>query len=160
MDVNSVYNQIIKTLEENDKSTEEMLLKPNSNYYSVYISTSVAFRIKLGRKKYIEVKSRYEDLINDDVISSKIKSVPDWVRIEINSENDILKISNVILEIYDTIFEAIEQFGCCHRFLECSNKKEYVHPDKKRAKGCAYKENLEAGRIFYGKNANLVKQRN
>lgn len=154
MDANSIYNEIEKILVNNNRPIDELFIKNYSNYSSIYISTSVAFRIKLGKKKYISVKSKYEDFIDDSVITSKIKSEQDWVRIEIVYEYDIFKISNVILEVYDTIFEAIEHFGCCHRFIECSDKLECIHPDKKRAKGCGYRENLEAGRVFYGKNTN------
>lgn len=46
-------------------------------------------------------------------------------------------------------------FGCCSRFVACSDAKHCIHPDELHAKGCIYKTNLDAGRIFYGKNKNI-----
>ena len=43
-----------------------------------------------------------------------------------------------------------ESFGCCSSYAECSNAGHCIHPDYT---GCYYRKNLEAGCIFYGKNA-------
>ncbi|MCD8368587.1 MAG: hypothetical protein LUC48_11335 [Clostridiales bacterium] len=56
------------------------------------------------------------------------------------------------------IFEAVLRrngYGCCSRYLECSDAKRCVHPDIMFAVQCAYRKNLMAGHIFYGKNANV-----
>ncbi len=49
-------------------------------------------------------------------------------------------------------FEAI--FGCCFRYVECSDAMKCLHPNKLYSKACAYRRNLESGRVFYGKNKN------
>lgn len=46
-------------------------------------------------------------------------------------------------------------FGCCSRFVECSDEKECVHENKLYACACYYKHNLDNGKIFYGKNKNV-----
>lgn len=46
-------------------------------------------------------------------------------------------------------------YGCCHLYEECSNAKRCVSKEKFYATVCAYKRNLDAGRIFYGKNRNI-----
>ena len=51
--------------------------------------------------------------------------------------------------------EAIERFGCCNSFIECSDKQRCLHDDDPFYRGCIYRKNLEAGRIFYGKNRNI-----
>jgi len=43
-------------------------------------------------------------------------------------------------------------FGCCDRYVECSDAKKCLHKNPMYATACAYRKNLEAGRIFYGKN--------
>ena len=48
-----------------------------------------------------------------------------------------------------------KSFGCCSRFIECSDAKRCVHVNKLYATSCAYRRNLEAGNIFYGKNKNV-----
>lgn len=48
-----------------------------------------------------------------------------------------------------------EEFACCHDFMACSDAKECLHPEDRFFNGCTYRTNLEAGRIFYGKNRNV-----
>lgn len=43
--------------------------------------------------------------------------------------------------------------GCCGLYLKCSDAKQCLHPDSPVSENCLYRKNLEAGRIFYGKNA-------
>ena len=47
------------------------------------------------------------------------------------------------------------RFACCSHFNECSDAKKCVHENKLYACACYYKANLDAGRIFYGKNRNI-----
>lgn len=47
------------------------------------------------------------------------------------------------------------RFGCCSSFIKCSDAKECVHENKLYGKACMYRNNLDAGRIFYGKNRNV-----
>ena len=48
-----------------------------------------------------------------------------------------------------------ETFACCNSFLQCSDAKECLHAKDRNYNGCYYRKNLEAGRIFYGKNRNI-----
>lgn len=52
-------------------------------------------------------------------------------------------------------YRSNSDFGCCSRFTECSDAKECIHENKLYATGCKYRQNLENGRIFYGKNRNI-----
>lgn len=59
---------------------------------------------------------------------------------------------DVSLDILERIiidYVPSHSFGCCHRFKECSLEKQCIHPDLFYAKGCQYRKNLEAGKIFY-----------
>ena len=47
------------------------------------------------------------------------------------------------------------RFGACSRFIECSDAKRCVHENKLYSKACMYRDNLDQGRIFYGKNRNI-----
>lgn len=46
-------------------------------------------------------------------------------------------------------------FGCCSMFEECSDAKMCVHENRLYSMACSYRHNLDAGRIFYGKNRNI-----
>lgn len=58
-------------------------------------------------------------------------------------------------EIKDFSESSSKSFGCCHLFNECSDARKCIHLDQEYALGCTYRKNLEAGRIFYGKNCNI-----
>ena len=46
-------------------------------------------------------------------------------------------------------------FGCCGLFEQCSDAMRCLHENKLYSKACAYRKNLEMGRVFYGKNRNI-----
>lgn len=46
-------------------------------------------------------------------------------------------------------YSSASSFGCCSQYKECSDQKMCLHPNKLYAKGCQYRKNLEAGKIFY-----------
>lgn len=46
-------------------------------------------------------------------------------------------------------------FGCCSSYVECSDSRSCLHKSEPDYAGCMYRKNLEKGRIFYGKNANI-----
>lgn len=48
-----------------------------------------------------------------------------------------------------------QPFGCCDKYVECSDKGECIHGNLLYSTVCAYRRNLEAGRIFYGEKANV-----
>lgn len=46
-------------------------------------------------------------------------------------------------------------FGCCDCFIKCSDVKKCIHENKLFSRACMYRRNLEAGKIFYGKNKTI-----
>lgn len=56
-------------------------------------------------------------------------------------------------ELYSASVSA--SFGCCNDFILCSDAKKCIKSNDPFYKGCQYRKNLEAGRIFYGKNKTI-----
>lgn len=50
----------------------------------------------------------------------------------------------------------LASFGCCSEYIKCSDEMKCTRIGNPEYIGCAYKVNLENGRIFYGKNAGKV----
>jgi hypothetical protein len=46
------------------------------------------------------------------------------------------------------------RFACCSRFRRCSDAGKCIHANKLYSKACMYRDHLEQGRVFYGKNRN------
>lgn len=85
---------------------------------------------------------------------------------EVNNPQNFVKYTfksyyeEILMYVRQVIHEYIKnyippiKFGCCHRYMQCSDSRKCIAPDQGYAKGCQYRKNLENGRIFYGKNAN------
>lgn len=77
------------------------------------------------------------------------------VRFDCNSKNlvnYIRKSTEYCLAGYES---KAARFGCCSSFNECSDAKKCVHENKLYSKACIYRDSLDEGRIFYGKNRNV-----
>ena len=63
-----------------------------------------------------------------------------------------------VVELKLKVYESAraKPFGCCSLFEECSDAKRCIHPNRLYSTACAYRRNLENGRIFYGKNRNML----
>ena len=62
--------------------------------------------------------------------------------------------ANVLYSIDNYVSSS--SFGCCYKFEKCSDEKKCLHENKLYSTGCAYRKNLENGKIFYGENRNAL----
>lgn len=128
------------------------------NFSSVYFldSNELFFRIRLRKKsRYILIPEEYEDLLPPDTIVSRTKSDAGMVRIAIQTYEDILKYVPVLRSVLERICRKHRDFGCCSRYMECSDAMACLHPDPKFAICCWYQQNLSEGKVFYGKNKTI-----
>ena len=125
-----------------------------SGVVSIRAKNTVCARIKLtGNLHYMEVKSENLPLFNN---GQKEETNNDWARIEIDTIDDALAMTKPLSAIFVLVLtKEGAGFGCCSRYMQCSDEKKCLHPDFLTSLACAYKRNLEAGRIFYGKNRNI-----
>ena len=77
------------------------------------------------------------------------------VRIKKHSSNLVEYIRRNTIYCIEGYISKADRFGCCSSFEECSNVKKCIHDNKLYSKACMYRENLEQGRIFFGKNRNI-----
>ena len=89
-----------------------------------------------------EPKGSENALFFDFVFDQRFESVAflDWSK---------LKKKEIFRALGDT------SFACCSAFIRCSDARECLHQTDIYYNHCYYRENLEAGRIFYGKNKNI-----
>lgn len=73
------------------------------------------------------------------------------------SSKDLLAAFEELKGMKQEIFRNLntESFGCCNDFIRCSDALQCLHEEDRFYNNCMYRKNLEAGRVFYGKNKNI-----
>lgn len=92
--------------------------------------------------------------------TANIKNIPSdttftHVIFDLTDANIIPYIRENILYCLSHYSSKARTFGCCSKFTACSDAKKCLHENKLYSTACSYRRNLEAGRIFYGKNKNI-----
>ncbi len=153
--VNTIKSAIAKYIN-NEEFIVHLICSTNQNKsISIKADSAIVARIKLNNKlRYIEIKRQHRQKFQDKKTSN---SSQDFFRIEVNDINDVLHFIPELSDIFliELAKTAGEPFGCCHRYLQCSDEKKCINPDILVSLSCAYKLNIDNGRIFYGKNRNV-----
>lgn len=153
-----ICDEIVEMIKAEKGSAAEIEIIANAAYFSIKFLGIHSLRVKCGRKNYIGLKNSYEHLwANDESVKiERIQSDVLWSRVSFNSQEDLKNLHPLFLQLYDQAFSLVnvELFSCCSRFIQCSDVKVCVQPDKRLAPGCQYRKNLTNGRIFYGGNRN------
>lgn len=131
---------------------------------SISAKSFLAARAKLSKQtKYVMVREKNQAYFNEymqnhNVTPAYMKKENDlWMRIPVDSLSDVIEMIEPIGAVYMTVLADFggERFGCCSRYEQCSDARKCIHPDFILSRACAYRKNLEAGKIFYGKNRNI-----
>jgi len=83
--------------------------------------------------------------------SSSLKTV----RYLVSDSCLLVFMEKLVIHAIEHYYSPEDPFGCCSRYMECSDAKKCVHPNKLYSTACAYRHQLERGHIFYGKNKNV-----
>lgn len=132
-----------------------------NNSISFMAFNNILLKITFQKEKmFIEIRKLAcidLDKLSKEFSEIKYKEDELYIKLYINDVEEINKIDCELKEIYNYLYlnEPVDSFGCCSRYVECSDALKCVSPYKKLARGCQYRKNLEAGRIFYGKNRNV-----
>lgn len=155
--VSSISEDIISSSEKD--SVKASINKDNSISFMVF--HSILLKITFQKDKKV-IAIRKLDNINLDVLKSmfedvKYKENDPYIKIYITDIDEINKLTVQLQSIYIYLYlkKPVEQIGCCSRYVECSDALKCTNPNKKLARCCQYKRNLENGKIFYGKHKNV-----
>lgn len=121
------------------------------NSISVFCKSLLIFKLFVLKKGYSvssKIEIDYESKYNEKLQTYRYRATE--MELAEIIQKIMVKTDEFIINNYHP-----EIFGCCSRYVECSDNRQCIHPDLLRAKGCQYRKNLEIGRIFYGKNKNI-----
>ena len=143
----------------NDIEIRKSQAKQNNKKISFMVSPREDERTKYAEYQY-DVNGKYKLLMDKryiDVVSELDfkKRSDDWLQLEFSDDCSCCDV------LYKLTLEALNKyspsykFGCCSKYVECSDAGKCLHQDKLHANGCAYNGNLKEGRIFYGRNKTI-----
>ncbi len=135
------------------------LIDSNSSYRTNNEKSVVVAKVKEGGKlEYISFSDKYASLFNKAGImfsgidsTNNIRLSEMEFTIAASNPQFPLIIEHIVLQSFN-----YDSFGCCGRYLECSNAKKCIHDDIFYATAsCQYKKHLDKGEIFYGENKTI-----
>lgn len=150
-----VFDSIKYIVDDTEPNVE---LKINKNYASVYMFGCVAFEIHINsRSRYIEAYDSSAEPYINQIPGSYVSVIGDY-RFPIATATETVRaVEDMIRAVYNAHASLMrgEAFGCCSDFIRCSDARECLHRLDPDYAGCYYRKNLDAGRIFYGKNKTI-----
>ncbi len=167
-DAEIIREALVKEIN-NPEFTKHLVVEANKDEtISIRAKSFLCAKIKLTKKvRYIVVRTKNIDRFKDYISSHEAEvtdteeqvadGTKEWSRITISTLDDVLALTEPLSIVFILVLSELggERFGCCARYVQCSDERKCVHPDFLVSLACAYKRNLEAGRIFYGKNKNI-----
>lgn len=97
--------------------------------------------------------------IKEKISNVQYKENDLYIRVSIDDIDQLDVLEQEIQDIFSEMFlqymSTAESFGCCSKYVECSDEKRCVQNDVRLRCSCIYKKNLDSGKIFYGKNKNI-----
>lgn len=116
---------------------------------------SLAFYLVVGKQSpFVKVK----DVKEPEAITQNYSTYKDgMLKLPIADDFNCCRFIDDMAERCRYLYEqaASDKFGCCNDFLICSDVGYCIKAKDLFYMGCLYRKNLEAGRIFYGKNKTI-----
>lgn len=154
-----IYDSFCAAITKSNKGYDRGLItlehrNPKSGAYdAITIGDATVFRVSGKRVIYLSIQPK---LIGTFELNgyhvSKTKSSK-WGRI-VAADFDFTECPAIASAVFEAILRE-NGFGCCSRYEACSDAGHCIHPDVMFAAQCSYRQNLHAGKIFYGKNKNI-----
>lgn len=157
MNANMFFEDLKTILEIKGIKTTHFKFQKNKNDYSIKFKANIVFKLN-ENKELFYIKTDFKDDVLLFFCDTDFTSDASFIRLPYTLvEKHKKEINSLFLIIVKKYLELsdVDTFGCCHRYLECSNEKKCIHPNMIQSLGCLYKRNLENGRIFYGINKNI-----
>jgi len=149
----AIYEYICSVVDD----TEYIKLNRNKTGNTISIFDSVEFRIRINsRTQCLDTENivamEYVSGINGATITKNTAHFP-----LITDEESLSEVKEMIQCVYEDLRSKAsgDMFGCCNSYVQCSDAGYCLHLKDREYWGCCYRKNLEAGRIFYGKNKNI-----
>ncbi len=100
----------------------------------------------------ILLNANYKNIIPQELKLYTMPSYPGFICIDAEDVNLLKSLDDFYKKFYEDC--SSKDIGCCSRYEECSDAGHCVNTNIETVLSCAYRQNLNANKIFYGKNKN------
>lgn len=151
-----LFLEDIKAVCPKDARFIKLVPSTTGKHQFIHIYQQSAMKITINKKAtHIEIDAKY--VSNPEGIAGNYSILSDgscrlYVDIAFNFERFFSLMPSICADKKEAY--ASESFGCCNFFRTCSDEGHCLFEDNLDYLGCDYRKNLEAGRVFYGKNMN------
>ena len=159
---NRYYNEILDLLENTNLGYDISQIQvehrePESSepYDTILMFKRPCFHIKGKKNKHIYFHPSFVRLLEKSGYPFDPATSARWARSSTDSFSGFSAISDLVEELYEDCLRDSDTFGCCGSYLACSDAGHCIKTDIMFSGKCAYRQNLKAGKIFYGKNKNI-----
>lgn len=153
--INKIFNDINNILKLSGMDISNVQIKENLNDYTMYFHNTAVIKFLPNKTEYLYIRCVDTIQLPDKYTFKTVKSLPDYLQFEYDTNDTLTALSDYFLSMFINSSPIQEPFGCCHNFILCSDALKCIHPDPIFSSGCMYRENLEQGKVFYGKNRNI-----
>ena len=145
-------------IKENKGDIDSICVSSVATAYRRAVNDVLLLRVKSkGSKPYISFRAKYSKQLNEFGFDTyKTAAENDFIRVSLSDFMSLdfadSNISVQLTALFNKIFAdamSFDSFGCCSKYVECSNVDKCLHEDKLYSTACMYRKNLEAGRNFY-----------
>lgn len=99
------------------------------------------------------VGAGYEKVLPSELNPYTMPSYSGFVCVDAVNVEFLNSLDDFIIKFYENC--SSRDIGCCSHYEECSDASHCINTNIEIVLSCAYRQNLNAGKIFYGKNKNM-----
>ena len=117
------------------------------------IFKNTVFVVRGKRKKDTSFSFRFQKILFS--VGADTRKLSDGLRITPTALVELFQSTELAQILYETCLSDADSFSCCSLYEQCSDAKKCIQTDPMFFGRCHYRENLKAGKIFYGKNKTI-----
>ncbi len=145
----------LKCIEREAAEAKFLSFKKGANFSSVFFGSVLVLRLCLrGKRWYASVPRSLAQYYPDRELKYG-KLDRDFIRVYFKKEEEAIIAGPLSYSLEEALQKYPRDSGCCSHYMDCSDALRCVQTDPLISMACIYRQNLKAGRVFYGKNKNI-----
>lgn len=147
--------RFLNCVEHEAAAAEFLSFREGAGFSSVYFGSVLVLRLCLrGKRWYVSVPRSLAQYYPDRELKYG-KLDRDFIRVYFKKGEEAMIAEPLTHSLEEVLQKYPKDIGCCSHYMDCSDALRCVQTDPLISMACIYRQNLKAGRVFYGKNKNI-----